>query len=197
MKKPSWFRLIDLVSITFGGFLTAGLLIYAMAAQAKGPPGWQWIFVATAAAFFGIYLRFVWARKKWLDTFRWYPAYGFMVQCENWHPYDDIHFNSAVLSVVEAWSVVHPNTLEVLRRDIKWVWFKRDLNETPLNPAHQKVKGVTIAGGFTMYVDYDKPDDALKDTAFAHELGHVIHGNVTGNWNQEEHHLFMAAHGLT
>lgn len=196
MVKPSWFRLIDLVSITFGGFLTIGALIYALLNKAAGPTGWPWVFVATAAGFFGVYFRFAWARKKWLDTFRWYPAYGFMVQCENWKPYSDINFNAAVLDVIAAWSQVHQNTAEVLRREIKWVWFKRDLNETPHNPAHQKVKGVTIAGGYSMYVDYDKPDDALSETAFAHELGHVIHGNVTGDWNQENHHKFMAEHNL-
>lgn len=180
MKKPSWFRLIDLVSITFGGFLTAGALIYALVNKATGPAGWPWIFVATSLAFFGIYFRFVWARKTWLDSFRWYPAYGFMVQCENWKPYSDVNFDNKVLDVIEAWSYAHPNAMEVLMRDIKWVWFKRGLDETALNPAHRKVNGVTIAGSYTMEVDYDKPDDALSDTAFAHELGHVIHGNATG-----------------
>jgi hypothetical protein len=197
MKKPSWFRLIDLVSITFGGFLTVGALVYALAGKATGPAGWPWIFVATALGFFGVYFRFVWARKQWLDTFRWYPTYGFMVQCENWKPYDNINFDSAVMDVVEAWSPYHSNAMEVLMSDVKWVWFKRGLNETPLNPAHQKVKGLTIAGTHVMYVDYDKPNDALSDTAFAHELGHVIHGNATGDWNQENHHKFMADHNLS
>lgn len=196
MKKPSWFRTIDLVSITFGGFLTVGALIYALVGKATGPAGWPWIFVATALGFFGIYFRFAWARKQWLDTFRWYPTYGFMVQCENWQPYDNLNFDSAVLDAIEAWTPLYPNTMEIVMREVKWVWFRRDLNETPLNPTHQKVKGLTISGTYTMYVDYDKPGDALSDTAFAHELGHVIYGNATGNWNQEDHHKFMAEHHL-
>lgn len=196
MKKPSWFRLYDFVTLTFGGFLTVGLFIYALTHQAVGPAGWQYIFLATILGFFGIYARFIWARKTWLDTFRWYPTYGFMVQCENWKPYNDINFDSAVLDCAEKWSTFHPTALEIVRADVNWVWFKKDLDETPLNPAHQKVNGVTIAGSRTMYVDYDAPEDALSATAFAHELGHVIHGNATGNWDQVSHHAFMEAHGL-
>ncbi len=197
MKKPSWFRLIDLVSITFGGLLTTGALVYALVGKAQGPAGWPWIFVATAAAFFGVYFRFAWARKKWLDTFRWYPTYGFMVQCENWESYSNFSFDSEVLPILAAWSDVHPNVMDIIKREVKWVWFKKNLNEVPLNPASRKVKGVTIAGSYTMMVDYDSPGDTLDVTAFAHELGHVIHGNATGNWNQEDHHRFMEKHGLS
>lgn len=196
MKKPSWFRLLDLITFGFGGLLTVGLTIYAMLNHATGPAGWQYACWATAATFFAIYGVVVWQRKKWLDSFVWYPTFGFMVQCENWKPYNSVNFDSAVLTVIEQWSNFYPNAESIVLSDINWVWFKKGLNETTMNPVHQTVKGFTLAGTHVMNVDYDTPEDALSKTAFAHKLGHVIYGNATGDWNQESAQAFMAAHGL-
>lgn len=199
LKKPSWFRLIDLLTIAGFGVPIIALGIYALLVGASGPAPVQGIILTFVVGFgfIAIWARFALARKQWLDKFRWYQTYGIMVETGDWTAPSDFELDALVKKTVEKWQSFFSNSQDVLMKEVKWAYFKKDLDETTLNPAHQKVKGVTIAGGYAFEVDFDAPGDAIENTAFAHELGHVIMGHATGNWNQAYHHEFMAKNGFS
>lgn len=196
MKKPHWFRPLDLIYI-FCGALVAGLTAYAAINKAQGPAGWQILMSSVSLLFFVFFAITAYQRKKWLDTFEWLPTYNLMVQLNGYSLPAASEVDQVVSKTVRDWSKYYPGAGSVLLKEITWVYFSKGLDETPMNPAHQKVKGLTIAGTHTIYVDFDNKLDSLERTAFQHELGHLIYGNVTGGWNQDEHHEFMRTHGLT
>lgn len=199
MKKPHWFRLIDFASIAGLGILSGGVTVYAMSVGVEGPRAREGVVLCwvVTALFFAIWAWFCRARKKWLDEFTWYPAFGIMM-----HPGDGYVLPSqeecdrVVRLTVDRWSAHFPKAEEVVKEEVVWCWFRKDLDETARNPARQRVNGLTVAGTHKIMVDYDSDDQALETTAFEHELGHVIMGNATGKWDQTEHHEFAKKNGL-
>ncbi len=143
-----------------------------------------------------IWVRFALDRKAHLERFRWYPTYGFMVEANGYQLPDDALFDSVVARTIRAWSRFHPDAESIIKREVCWAHFHKDLDETPLNPAKQKVEGFTFVGTHVVYVDFDKPDSPLERTAFEHELGHIIRGYATRNWDMNEHHDFVHRNGL-
>ncbi len=197
MKKPSWFRLFDLITLGLTGFLALGALAYTLAVGAQGPYAGQLIglLITVAVAAFAITGVFMYQRKVWLDTFVWYPTYGFMLQRENWIAVTPEHFDAVIRQTIAKWAPFY-SAESIIKSEVNWVWMKRNLNETAINPAHAKVNGLTIAGTHSIEVDYNSPQDELEHTSLAHEIGHVIYGSATGNWDQAVHHKFMSDHGL-
>lgn len=198
MKKPSWFRLWDILAFAVPIIGISAVTIYAMILGVEGAHAKQglvlcWVVVAT---FIAIWARISWARKKALEEFTWYPTYGFMVHGNGYILPPEGIFDGTVFKTVQLWSKFHPNAEAIVKEEINWVFFHKDLNENDKNPAHMKVNGFTFALSHTMAVDFDNPIDALEKTAFEHELGHVIHGFATNNWDMAEHHEFMKKNGL-
>jgi hypothetical protein len=197
MKKPSWFRWYDFLS--FGGLALVGLaaVIYASIAGIQSPHAKQGmiLLIVVTLTFAGIYLRYALLRKKEFDSFSWYPTYGFMVKAVGDYklPTPDI-LDAAVRRTITAWTPYHPAET-ILKASANWCWFKKDLN-TSTDEIGMLCKGYTAPNSHEIKVDYDTPTDALEITAFEHELGHVIRGNATGNWDGGEHHQFMKDHGL-
>jgi hypothetical protein len=199
LKKPSWFRMIDLFAFVGPSVAVIGLTIYAAIVGVEGDHAMQGlVLMAVIAAlflvFWGINAR---DRKQWLDSFVWYPKHGFMIKAnDGWKLPSEIELNTLVESTIAEWSAFY-DARKVVMSDVKWVTFQKNFDETPLNPAHKKVNGMTVAGSHTFGVDIDSSNDPLEKTAFTHELGHVIMGNATGNWNEDSHHQFMKEHGLS
>jgi hypothetical protein len=199
MKKPSWFRLVDLLTIGLGGIVSLGLLIYAAFSGVQGPHAKEGLCLTAVVGlcFIGIWLVFALQRKKWLSQFIWYPRYGFMVSPGGYLlPHDNYVLDTLIKRTIEGWTPYHPNAEAIVKSEINWVWFDKTLNETVSPMAGRLCKGFTISGTHCFMVDYDKMTDPLESTAFEHELGHVIHGNATNQWDQAEHHAFAAAHDL-
>lgn len=196
-KKPSWFRLIDAVTIAGPGLVTAGLTVYAMIHGYEGPPSSIPGLWAVTIGFIGIWLRWCQLRKADLDTFVWYPTYGIMIKPETYILPSAAEVDALVKKVIDAWTPIYPNAGSIIAdQEVIWAFFKKDLNENDKNPAKAKVKGVTLAYSWTMEVDYDVDTEALSATALAHELGHVIIGHATNNWDQAWQHALMQEHNL-
>lgn len=197
MKKPVWFQAFDLVTIGGGAFVSFGLLAYALLAGIKSPHAKEGIcLLATVGlAFLAIYLRYLFARRAWLREFTWCPSYGFMIHADGYSLPPVHEVERIIQKTVDGWSRYHAADY-ILRKEINWVYFDKTLNERVPPMTFRKCKGYTINGSHFMAVDYDHPLDELEATAFAHEIGHVIRGNATGQWIQEEHHKFAADHGL-
>lgn len=196
-KKPSWFRTLDLVTIAGPGAVTAGLTVYAMIHGYDGPKQAIPLLWTVTIAFIGIWLRFCQLRKSDLDTFVWFPTYGVMVKPENYVLPKPKVLDALIKKTIDDWTPYFPSAGSIVADgDVIWAWFLKGLNENDKNPAHTKVKGLTIGYSTTMQIDYDTPTDALDKTAFRHELGHVIMGIATGKWDMAVHHAFMGEHGL-
>jgi hypothetical protein len=197
MKKPSWFRWID--ALTFGslGVLSTAVFLYALLAGITTPHAKQGLCLlgTVALAFIGIYAKFCWDRKKWLDGFVWYPEYGFMVKVQSYTTPTQAELNRLVKKTIVAWTPYH-SAEDIIKSKINWVWFDKGLNVTVRDFVGQLCKGYTLPFSHIMGVDYDSPLDPLESTAFEHEMGHVIRGNATGKWDGDEHHWFMKEHGL-
>lgn len=195
MKKPHWFRPLDLAYLFCGG-LAAGLTAYAVINRAQGPAGWQILMGVVSLLFFVFFVITAYQRKKWLDTFEWLPTFGFMIQTNGYSLPASSEVDQVIERTVRDWSKFFPGAGSLLMKEVTWVHFQKDLNETAMNPAHQKVKGLTLAGTHIIYVDYDNKLDSLEKTAFQHELGHIIYGNATNSWDQEEQHEYIRTRGL-
>lgn len=197
-KKPSWFKLWDLVSFGIPIVAIVGLNIYMMVHGFEAKHHTQALILCwvVAASFLGIYLALLKMRFDSLKEFRWYPTYGFMLHIDDYRLPEDGVLDGSVWKTIQAWSKLHPKAEEILKSDVNWVWFKKDLNENDKNLAHQKVKGFTVAVSHMMAIDYDTTTDPLDKTAFEHELGHIIFGFDTGNWDQAAEHAYIKTNGL-
>lgn len=202
-KKPSWLRLDDFLTIAGPGIATLGLLVWAVLAKAKSEHGgWQYLMALVGLCFIGIWVRVALSRKSYLAEFRWYPTYGIMA-----HPGDpktglyslpdEDTVNSAVRETVSRWALYYgTKAAAAVASDVIWVFFKKDLDENEINRAKKKVNGFTVSRTHTMYVDFDGASDPLERTAFEHELGHIVYGFATGDWDEEAEHTFVKGHGL-
>lgn len=198
MKKPSWFTLLDLLSFGIPTLGVIGVTVYGMIVGFEGPHALQgeilcWV---VAASFLAIWGRYTWLKKKSFDEFTWYPTYGFMVHGNGYTLPSSIDLDILVAKTIGLWTPYHPDAQTIVKSDVNWVYFVKDLNESDTNPTHQKVNGYTFSGTHTMTVNFNNATDPFDKTSFQHELGHVIHGFATGQWDMTEHHQFMAAHGL-
>ncbi len=196
MRKPSWIQPLDLLPVLFTVACTAYALTHEFEAKHRGEAMALLLVVPVVMA---ILIGLGWyKRKQWLDSFVWYPTYGFMIDTEKegYLPPAEQEFDAFIASTARAWAAVHPAADLLLKSRVKWLYFRKGMDEKPMRGSWGLVKGVTVLGGSTLYVDYNFRLEPLEHTALEHELGHVIHGLATGTWDQEEHHSFMKKHGL-
>jgi len=198
MKKPVWFRLLDLLTIGLGGLVSLGLLVYALFAGVQGAHAKEGLCLLAVVGFcfIGIWGKFVYDRKKWLSQFVWIPTYGFMISPSKYKLPKPYEINCVIKKTIDGWTPYHPNAEALVKARVNWVWFDEKLDQKPDELTGRLSNGYAIGGTNSFKVDYDTGDEPLELTAFAHELGHIIHGNATGQWSQEEHHQFAAAHSL-
>lgn len=198
MKKPVWFRLLDLLTIGLGGLVSLGLLVYALFAGVQGAHAKEGLCLLAVVGFcfIGIWGKFCYDRKKWLSQFVWFPTYGFMISPSKYKLPGPYEIDRNVRKTIDGWAKYHPNAEAIVKSQVNWVWFDKTLDEQPNELAGRLCNGFAVSNSNAFMVDYDTGAEALEVTAFAHELGHIIHGHATGQWNQEEHHQFAASHDL-
>lgn len=194
MNKPSWFQPLDLIPLLFA----AGCAIFAFAHGFESEHQTQAsvLLVLVPSLIWLIWGYGMWRRKKFLDSCVWYPTYRIMLQPEGWLPPTEQELDAFVASVVRAWIPHHAAAERLLKGRVKWVYMKKGLDEKPINPNWGLAKGITVAGGSVIYVDYNSKLDTIERTALVHELGHIIMGLSTGSWNQAEHHAFTKKNHL-
>lgn len=196
MNKPSWFQPLDLIPIAVAAACSTYALVHGF--EAKHHTQATVLLVLVPALILTAVLIGWWNRKKYLDSFTWFPTYGFMIDNEKGGyllPAEQ-EFDFFITSVVRSWIPFHPAAERLLKSRVKWLHFRKGMNEQPIKASWGLVKGITVQGGSVVYVDYDSKLDPLQKTALAHELGHVIHGLATQTWDQQEHHDFMKKNHL-
>lgn len=178
--------------------ISLGLLVYISIVGIQSGPATQAVLLLLAVAVCSIAITsvFMYQRKVWLDSFVWYPTYGFMFQPGSLIPVTPALFDSIVKNAIVKWTPFFMQAESIVTSEVNWVWMKKDLNETTMNPAGQKVNGLTIAGTHNIEVNYNSIGDDLATSALAHEIGHIIYGNAMNNWSLADSHAFMAKNGL-
>lgn len=197
-KKPSWFKIWDLVSFGIPIVAIVSLNIYMMVHgfEAKHPTQAIILCWVVAAAFLGIYLRLLRMRFDTMKQYRWYPTYGFMLLRGEYQLPEDGVLDGLIWKTIQLWSKHYPGAEEIIKSDINWVSFHKDLDENNKNAAHAKVNGFTVAVSHVMAIDYDTPTDPIDKTALGHEVGHVIFGFSTKNWDQDTEHEYIKRNAL-
>lgn len=194
MKKPSWFQPLDLFPLLLAAF--CGIYPFVVGFEAKYKAQAIALLIIVPSLIWIIWGWMMYLRKRFLDSCVWYPTYRIMLQPENWLPPAEPELDNFIASVIRSWTPFYPAADRILKGRVKWVHMKKGLDEKPINPNWGLAKGLTMAGGSVIYVDYNEKIDAIEKTALAHELGHVIMGLATGVWNQNAHHAFSKKHGL-
>ena len=200
MNKPSWFQPLDLIPLLFP--VLAAVYAFAHGFEAAHPTQAGALLIAVPVVMWTLWGIVVWQRKKWLDRCYWFPTYRCLVDTEKSDGNDGYlppaahEWDTFIATVAQAWTPFHPAADRLLRIRTKVIYFRKGLDEKPISPKIGLVNGLTVAGGSTLYVDYDSKLDVLEKTALAHELGHVIHGLATGGWDQSEHHEFAKKNHL-
>ena len=194
MKKPSWFQPLDLIPLLIPVIAAAYAFIHGYEAVRHTQAGI--LLVAVPVLMCLLWGRVMYGRKKFLDSCTWYGTYGFMIIPENYLLPAEQEFDGVVASTIRDWTPFHPAANRLMKTGVKWLYFRKDLDEKPITPKVGLVEGFTTGWGSVIYVDYDAKLQVLEKTAFQHELGHIIHGLATGGWDVIEHHEFAKKNHL-
>ncbi len=202
---PPVLRFWDWMSWGMLGVYTFGFLIYGLVHGVHGDPSavaqWPYLMTATGLGFFFVYYRVIIARKHEIAgyTFAGGPTYGLCVKFGDYKLANGevlADFATIVRKTAQGWTAAGW-TLEqinaVLNSDYIWVVFEPGDVDLPHEAG--KVAGYTVAYSRNMVIGY-KPGATIEQTAFAHELGHIIQGNMTGSWDMDEHHARSKRLGL-
>lgn len=203
-KLPPVLRWWDFLTFGMNGVYTFGFLIYGLVHGVQGTSSavaqWPYLMTATGLAFFFIYWRVILIRKKEIAGFVLIgaPKYGFAI---NFGMFPSQGLDQLIPSIVTRlegkWADVPESPFSLstvdaaLTSDLIWVWFKP--GDVDLPHTASKVAGYTVYR--QMVVGY-KEGATLEQTAFEHELGHVIQGSVTNVWDQSIHHARSKKYGL-
>lgn len=200
-KLPPVFRWWDFVSFAGLGITTVFFLIYGLVHGVQGESSavhqWPYLMSVVAAAFFFIYWRVIAIRKKEIEGFVLIgaPDYGFCVHMGDFKPGEplealrDLLVNTAHEWTTAGWTLEQVDT--ALTRDFIWIWFKPGDVDLPRQAG--KVAGYTIYR--QMVIGY-KPGATFARTAAAHEIGHIVQGEITNVWDQAVHHQRAKELGL-
>lgn len=199
-KPPHWFRWVDLVTLGGGALVTLGALVYVLTHE---PEGKHLTLGLVTFALIPVLLLVFWVRsaikrKEWLDKFRWIPKYNLMMHRGGSDGYllpADEEVNNITKHYIDRWENALPGSAAAVQKGIIWVYFSQSLSGK--ERARKEVKGYTYAYSRTMAVAYDFRLQGLQETAYGHELGHIILGTVTKKWDEAEHHAFMQEHDLS
>lgn len=203
MEKPSWFKITDFILFAGTAVPAAIMTIYLMYADNVETQGsraeWIGLCWAIVAVFILICARFIQVRKKELDRYIWYGKYGFMIEWLEYNPPkedDEAEFNRLVEKTIKGWSEYYPKAENIVKNNVIWVCFKPGPITHVRGTTNKKVAGYTMAEGHKLVVGFREKDQALERTAFEHELGHLIQGHATGDWNENTHHERSKEYGL-
>jgi hypothetical protein len=192
MKKPSAFRLYDLVL----AIPAAIAIIAAGYFSAKAEPGTvtsafilMWLVAAT---FTGLYTLVVIWRAQFLASFTLQTSSFFIDPAT----YVGDSIITEIQRTVIMYEKVVGGTDAAIASDAIYVKFHQGLFP-PQTEFGMKRAGYIVAGGSIANVAYEKVDEPIASTALAHEIGHIILGRALGNWDCEMHHKFMQDNNLS
>lgn len=196
MKRPSPFTLAD--ALSFGGVSAVMTALGIHAVVAVGTAGLP-VFLPALVGW-GIYAWLVSMRKKLIDSYPHMTKHGVMVDLAaargRWTLKQvEEEIDRSVVLTAGALGKSSANMHEMLASKHVWLRFEPGPIDHPQNRA-VKVAGFITHKGEHMRVGVESSMTSIDKSALAHEVGHVLLGRHTEDWDQGRHHAFMVEHGL-
>lgn len=210
-SKPHWFNFRDLLFPGSVAIVAVACLILVLLAgdlQSATPGkelptgifGVQGLFAFVALVTTGIYIAVLWIRHLELSRFVYVrgPYYAVMVNPGSFK--GDISSEAVMRefqSAFDHWSQVftHETVWRLANDDVFWVWLKPTNLVEKWNKS-AKVAGYTVSRSRRVVVGYATSNDRLSETPLQHEIGHVIQGEITGDWTESVHHALAQERGI-
>lgn len=194
MKKPSAFQILDFLSFGLVAIFSIAAAVFVISSDVVIEA--KLLTSLCALVFLGIYLRIIHLRHLSLSKFEWFPQFGFMVDKDVWSGSLD-GMDEIIRSTVEGWKKAEGyDAYGVVEDKVVWVFFK----PAPITRIRNRIvdpkNGYTVARGYDLVIGFKETDKTLQTTSFAHELGHLIQGHATGNWDEATHHERAKKHNL-
>lgn len=195
MKKPSAFNWKDL--FTFGAvalWFTAVALYVTIAPSPDKSPTALVLFWVVAAAGWGVYAMLVRARAALLRRFGLVTEDGLLIDLGGYAATSGAIRAETLHSIARMRHLsvfAGKDPAEVLKRQWVWVRFAPGPLDHPIDHNAPKLMGFVRAGGSAALVAYIGTEQPVSETAFGHELEHIMLGRATGDWDQERHHQLM------
>ena len=175
------FRWVHLLVFGTANLIPTFCLIYAIHYGVSGEP--LAMLSVVTGLFWGIYGLFLYQRNKFLNRITYITKHDIAVITNGFNvKQDDVE--RLTDDTIKAWDAACDFDRSAKSLEGLWVEFKT----FPVK-LHSKVgtfAGYTI--GNNVVIGYK---DNLIETAYQHELGHVIHKEFTGMWNNDKCHEFM------
>jgi len=203
--KPSCFKILDALVLA-----VPGLIISVCGIFLHGRMG-STLMIVTGLCFLAIWGRLVWLRKAFINSYTIATKYKVLIKTNGYH-ISRLRAECAIGGLLELYMKTWSDARKVLMSNYTWVEFVPGAIETKGIPGFGKyvlvagfvrVGGREVTVGYFNKVKYPDPYVDLNETAFSHELGHIILGGVLKNddgtlipWNEEVHHKVMKERGL-
>lgn len=195
MKKPSAFRLIDIVTLAIPALLVNILVAYVSGHAESGTPTSTYVLLwIVAGSFGGLYTAVVYWRFKFLGAFKYTIPENFFVDPVG-YKIQQSYIAKEINRVVDILTKRYPNTVDLIKSNEIYVRFNDGLLPAQTEFGIKRM-GYVVAGGNIAYVAYTSPDQPVNSTALGHEIGHIIIGRATNNWDCEKHHAIMQELGI-
>lgn len=193
MNRPSPFKLLDALTFGLASLLVTGLAVYVQTTpQSAQAYALTW---TVAFCFWFVYAALIYARAKLLARYPLTLTGGILINPEKYHTSTAV-LNAEVERITKLYEGAgFPNAASLIAKTNVWLAFRPGPFPHP-QIATMKVMGFVTVGGEGGEVGYKSVDQPIGQTAFGHELGHVILGRAWNDWDEDRHHKFMKEHGL-
>jgi hypothetical protein len=187
MKKPNIFRFIDAISFGMLAAIATSLAIYVHLTSKTDPiPAQAYALLwVVAGSFWLIYGLLIYTRYKSIKQIRYVTRHGLLV-CPGQFEVLQTDIENETALTITSWTTATgwEGCRDAIESKPIYVFFKTFPVKTHWRSG--LFAGYTI--GQTIVVGF-KPE--IAKTAFAHELGHLIHKKWKGYWSEKECHNFM------
>ena len=180
------FRTIDLLSFGALALVPTGSLIYMLTYGVHGLP--ITLMTVVTLAFFIIFALFMYHRSVLIRKIT-FVAKQEVAIIANEFTVDKTEIEALIEETIARWDAACGKNIS--RDAIKGLWVEFKPYPVTQDSITKKLAGYLV--GSSAVVGW-KP--ILKNTAFQHEVGHLIHFALTGGWDNDGCHEFMKAHNL-
>lgn len=180
------FRLKDLLIIGGASLMPTFALIYAAYYGVSGQP--LAMLITVAACFWALYVLFLVNKQQWLNKITFITKHQIAIMA-NGFAVKQNDIESLTDDIIDKWNTACKFDRSAKALDGLWVEFK----SFPVKDHEElgNLAGYTV--GQNCVIGWK---ENLKETAYQHELGHEIHHEFTGVWDNDKCHQFMANNNL-
>lgn len=203
--RPNPFKFLEFLYTGLFGLLLGFFAVYcALHGVAAGP---VLLLAGMSLLAVGINVVLVIARWRLYQSYDLVLPFGILVARNGYHVTPEI-LEAEIARVVRMYRAFVPRIEAILAQEPIFVTFRPGVMDHPMMNGKVKLAGSTAGSDVQVaYYRYTEnagritgttvdPDVPIEQTAFAHELGHVIIGRAQGIWDNNLSHAWMVARKL-